>query len=693
MPEIIRKNIHVRFSTEQRAALADQMADVQSSIDGVEDAKKKEMAGFNAKLKVLRSRMHEYATAVRDGEGDIVVECMWKPDPGKPFEHLWRLDTYEQIETRPLAGSAKPAGKGATPAKAADAERQTSLLATTPAGPGDGKAPAAGAAPGEQPPRPGATVTRLRIGPMPPCPAPVKEAPGGICGADGDRDYCEGFCQKHHAELPVEQRRGILEGIADMRRQMRVQEASERRARQQADAIASEDDVKRAELHTKADKAKGPELDAIGNPLACARAIEEGKGGEGETVRAPETDEDYRARVKVAIDAAHKAATARAVARGELDALCTAALGGDAAALVKLWDKGVRHLAKREGAGDVALPILRSDDGKLSIGAAVEAVPPIVREKPREVTPDLIAQLAQKVAELPMVAREQALRSVGLEETPAAAAGGEQRWDSIGPDNGPLTPEKMAEGAALLAEESARLDAGHLAALGVTAAAGAALLDLEGDDVGNVAPPPAPPDEVIDDVAQPLYNARRADGWPLCPQCGADELWSPAIPQTEATIVHCEACGWRPPVDALPIKPVLVVAPDEKPRVPFVPGHQVIHIGDVEIDTSGILDHGRLLKMGPCAHTDSSEACVKCTEAAVASERERLASAAGGETPAVKAEEEVCAKLRRAVTPLERNDRKAACSTCGKLLNIRPVQEDGEWVATLAQHKRLEAQS
>ena len=47
--------------------------------------------------------------------------------------------------------------------------------------------------------REAAKVLRLRVGPTPPCPAPVPGAPGGICGADGDQDFFDGFCQPHHA--------------------------------------------------------------------------------------------------------------------------------------------------------------------------------------------------------------------------------------------------------------------------------------------------------------------------------------------------------------------------------------------------------------------------------------------------------------------------------------------------------------
>lgn len=41
-----------------------------------------------------------------------------------------------------------------------------------------------------------------------------------------------------------------------------------------------------------------------------------------------------------------------------------------------------------------------------------------------------------------------------------------------------------------------------------------------------------------------LWKAeKRADGWPLCPQCGEDELYSMSVPATIETICGCYRCG------------------------------------------------------------------------------------------------------------------------------------------------------
>ena len=47
-------------------------------------------------------------------------------------------------------------------------------------------------------------------------------------------------------------------------------------------------------------------------------------------------------------------------------------------------------------------------------------------------------------------------------------------------------------------------------------------------------------------ATDPAYVRRRDDGWPLCPGCDEDELWSNSVPATEETIVSCLRCNWRP---------------------------------------------------------------------------------------------------------------------------------------------------
>lgn len=49
------------------------------------------------------------------------------------------------------------------------------------------------------------------------------------------------------------------------------------------------------------------------------------------------------------------------------------------------------------------------------------------------------------------------------------------------------------------------------------------------------------------------YTAFRRDGWPFCPRCGEDELWTPWTPEGEeaslddyiANKLSCLRCEWR----------------------------------------------------------------------------------------------------------------------------------------------------
>jgi hypothetical protein len=37
----------------------------------------------------------------------------------------------------------------------------------------------------------------------------------------------------------------------------------------------------------------------------------------------------------------------------------------------------------------------------------------------------------------------------------------------------------------------------------------------------------------------------RDDGWPLCPCCGEDQLWSGETPPRASDVLQCVLCCWR----------------------------------------------------------------------------------------------------------------------------------------------------
>lgn len=62
--------------------------------------------------------------------------------------------------------------------------------------------------------------------------------------------------------------------------------------------------------------------------------------------------------------------------------------------------------------------------------------------------------------------------------------------------------------------------------------------------------------KIVDPYASPFdYKERRSDGWPLCPFCGQDELWS--FDQTEIHIIGCLLCSWFPKINLEEKKQVL----------------------------------------------------------------------------------------------------------------------------------------
>src|SRR6266496_849093 len=60
----------------------------------------------------------------------------------------------------------------------------------------------------------------------------------------------------------------------------------------------------------------------------------------------------------------------------------------------------------------------------------------------------------------------------------------------------------------------------------------------------------------------------RADGWPLCPRCGDDELWSAALPASTTGDLSCYRCGWS---GSVPLDPLHGAVPYE-PNIVNRPG-------------------------------------------------------------------------------------------------------------------------
>ena len=51
--------------------------------------------------------------------------------------------------------------------------------------------------------------------------------------------------------------------------------------------------------------------------------------------------------------------------------------------------------------------------------------------------------------------------------------------------------------------------------------------------------------ESVREKAEVIYREYRDDGWPFCPNCGMDELFSVDKIPTIDNIIGCYSCGWR----------------------------------------------------------------------------------------------------------------------------------------------------
>lgn len=51
---------------------------------------------------------------------------------------------------------------------------------------------------------------------------------------------------------------------------------------------------------------------------------------------------------------------------------------------------------------------------------------------------------------------------------------------------------------------------------------------------------------LVTPATEPAYVKHSEDGWPRCPGCGADALWSAEARADTALIVGCLHCDWQP---------------------------------------------------------------------------------------------------------------------------------------------------
>jgi hypothetical protein len=93
-----QRKLLCKLTDDELRARGDTMAEAELSIDERKEVRR----GINGEIATLRTKRNELATVIEARAESRMVDCAWIEDPSKPFEHLVRQDTGEQIETRPL---------------------------------------------------------------------------------------------------------------------------------------------------------------------------------------------------------------------------------------------------------------------------------------------------------------------------------------------------------------------------------------------------------------------------------------------------------------------------------------------------------------------------------------------------------------------------------------------------------------
>jgi hypothetical protein len=209
MPKFTKK-FSLPIDQARLADLGKEQARIFGKIEEVEQEKRLASAEYNGKLKTLYADLGTVALAVRTGTEEREVECEWRPHPDRPFMMLWRLDTLEVLEERPMSDAEK---------QVQFSDKWQNLAQKLEDGAASDSATSTETATEDEQPRPA-----RRAPPEPKCPAPVPGNPGGVCGFPGLRRQ-RGFCEWHVKHLSEEERATIAAARDAQRRKDRKKPA------------------------------------------------------------------------------------------------------------------------------------------------------------------------------------------------------------------------------------------------------------------------------------------------------------------------------------------------------------------------------------------------------------------------------------------------------------------------------------
>jgi hypothetical protein len=98
---VIRK-LKVRLTDVEWGAAAKQLGSVQADLNDMKQAQAQYVAEFKVAYQGLNEKFAQLGECVRSGEETRTVECMERGDAKRLVIELYRVDTGELVETRPM---------------------------------------------------------------------------------------------------------------------------------------------------------------------------------------------------------------------------------------------------------------------------------------------------------------------------------------------------------------------------------------------------------------------------------------------------------------------------------------------------------------------------------------------------------------------------------------------------------------
>lgn len=96
-----------KLTTEDRAAAAGQLAETIQNLESLEVEHKVETKEFNSRKQQFTGSIHRLSREVRNGEAARSVDCELRLNYTTLMASLWRTDTDEFVEERPMTEDEK----------------------------------------------------------------------------------------------------------------------------------------------------------------------------------------------------------------------------------------------------------------------------------------------------------------------------------------------------------------------------------------------------------------------------------------------------------------------------------------------------------------------------------------------------------------------------------------------------------